>query len=109
MAHGERNSTSNIIEALLFYLRYRYLSATECLLFLCLYGMADESGRGHVCSLNLAKRLGRSQSRCRAYLNRLERHGLIETTRDHNGSGNFYRLERALTDAAKEPQPASDH
>lgn len=44
-----------IIETLLFYLRHRYLSATECLLFLYLYGMADEARCGRVISSSLSR------------------------------------------------------
>lgn len=87
-----------MIELLLFYLRHRYLSATECLVFLWLQELADESGCGNVHITNLANDLGRSRSRCRGYLKRLERHGLIETLRDHGSDCSVYRLERAVID-----------
>lgn len=44
MASGVRNRPGLVIETLLFYLRHRYLAATECLLFLFLYEIADETG-----------------------------------------------------------------
>ena len=102
MASGVGNRTGLVIETLLFYLRHRYLAATECLLFLFLYEIADEAGCGYVSAARLAKRFGRSRARCRSYLRRLERHGLIEIVRDHRRGEDFFRLEAAVTDAAKE-------
>jgi hypothetical protein len=52
-----------VIETPLFYLRYRYLAATERLLFLFLYEIADEAGCGYVNAAQLAKRPGRSRAR----------------------------------------------
>lgn len=102
VASGVGNRTGLVIETLLFYLRHRYLAATECLLFLFLYEMADEAGCGYVNAAGLAKRLGRSRGRCRSYLRRLERHGLIEIVRDQRCGEDFFRLETAVTDAARE-------
>lgn len=108
MEKSGRNSMCCIIETLLFYLRHRYLSATECLLFLYLYGMTDEAGCGRVSSPSLSKRFGRSRSRCRGYLKRLERHGLIKTVPDHSRGGDFFRLEAAVLDAASETAYSRD-
>jgi DNA-binding MarR family transcriptional regulator len=102
-----------VLEILLFYLRHRYLAATECLLLLCLYEIADEAGCGYVNAASLAERLGRSRTRYQRYLKRLERHGLIETVRDRRRGGDFFRLESAVTDAARENgsprRPKCDH
>lgn len=108
MEKSGRNSMCCIIETLLFYLRHRYLSATECLLFLYLYGMTDETGCGRVSSPSLSKRFGRSRSRCRGYLKRLERHGLIKTVPHHSRGGDFFRLEAAVLDAASETAHSRD-
>lgn len=88
-----------MIETLLFYLRHRYLAATECLLFLCLREMADDTGSGYVDAMSLAERLGRSPGRCRIHLRRLERHGLLQTARAPNVHGFHYQLETAVTGA----------
>ncbi len=101
MESAASNRTGLVIETLLFYLRHRYLSATECLVFLWLHEIADEAGCGNVHATNLAEELGRSRSRCRNYLKRLEHHGLIEALRDGRCGRSFYRLETAVMDAAK--------
>lgn len=99
MESSGRNRAGLVIETVLFYLRHRYLAATECLLFLCLYEMADEGGRGYVSATSLAKCLGRSPGRCRTYLKRLERHGLLQTGREPDLHGVRFQLETAVTGA----------
>lgn len=82
--------TSGVVDILLFYLRSRYLSATECLLYLVLCGAAGRSRDGYVTLRSLSRLLGRSVSRCRIYMNRLRRYGLIgHVTSDGNGGVSF--------------------
>jgi hypothetical protein len=96
---GGRNHGAKLIDILLFYLRFRYLSATECLVYLFLYCSADRTGSGYVSQAVLSRRLGRSSGRCRWYLNRLKRHGLIDMIQDDAFGGIKFRLERAVIDS----------
>ena len=100
MANGGANP-NRILETLMFYLRHRYLSATECLLLLYLHGIADHEGFGYVTSENLATRLGRSRRRCQGYLKRLERHGLLSAARPGSSHGPGFQLEMAVADAGE--------
>ena len=59
---ADRNETSNVVDILLFYLRSRYLSATECLLYLVLCGVAGRAHGGYVTLRSLSRLLGRSVS-----------------------------------------------
>jgi hypothetical protein len=106
-----RGNRLKLIDTLLFYLRYRYLSATECLVYLLLYFSADRTGCGYVNQAALSKRLGRSRGRCRSYLNRLKRHGLIDTIEHDACGGANFTLEIAVIDsetARNEGQGQSD-
>lgn len=96
MASGG-NDRIELIETLLFYLRFRYLSATECLVYLFLYGIADRAGRGYVSRAALSKRFGRSRGRCQGYLHRLRRHGLVAAAHSDDCGGTYFKLEMALT------------
>ena len=93
-----RNHGAEVIDILLFYLRCHYLSATECLVYLFLYCSADPTGSGYVDQVVLSRRLGRSRGRCRSYLNRLKRHGLIDTIEHDACGGAYFRLEIAVID-----------
>jgi len=87
---ADRNETSNVVDILLFYLRSRYLSATECLLYLVLCGVAGRAHGGYVTLRSLSRLLGRSVSRCRIYMNRLRRYGLIgHVVSDGHGGVSF--------------------
>ena len=98
---------NQLLETLFFYLRHRYLSATECLLFLYLHAIADREGFGYVTPENLATRLGRSHRRCRGYLKRLERHGLLSAARPGSSHGSGFQLEMAVADTGEgEYRPA---
>ena len=89
---ADRNETSNVVDILLFYLRSRYLSATECLLYLVLCGVAGRARDGYVTLRSLSRLLGRSISRCRIYMNRLKRYGLIGHVMSDGHGGVSFRI-----------------
>jgi hypothetical protein len=59
---------SNFVEILLFYLRSRYLSATECLLFLVLCGIAGRASVGSEAQTNTVSRRWSITSTRRSYV-----------------------------------------
>ncbi|NNE34848.1 MAG: hypothetical protein HKN13_06410 [Rhodothermales bacterium] len=86
------NESSGVVDILLFYLRSRYLSATECLLYLVLCGVAGGELDGYVSLRSVSRLLGRSISRCRIYMNRLKRYGLIGHVMSDGHGGVSFRI-----------------
>ncbi len=84
--------TSGVLDILLFYFRSRYLSASECLLYLVLFGVAGKERDGYVTLRSLSRLLGRSVSRCRSYINRLKRYGLIGHVASDGHGGVSFRI-----------------
>ena len=87
-----RQETFDVVDVLLFYLRSRYLSATECLLYLVLYGISGRARVGYVSVASLSRVLGRSISRCGLYINRLKRYGLIGHVMSDGQGGVSFRI-----------------
>ena len=89
---NDREETTSLVDILLFYLRSRYLSATECLLYLVLCGISGRARVGYVTVASLSRVLGRSVSRCRTYINRLKRYGLIGHVVSDGHGGISFRI-----------------
>lgn len=89
----DEHDPSNVVDILLFYLRFRYLSATECLLYLVLCGISDRASGGYVTLGRLSRLMGRSISRCRSYINRLKRYGLIGHVVSDGHGGICFKIE----------------
>ena len=90
MKHDDHISSS-LVDILLFYVRFRYLSASEGLAYLFLAGLADQHDSGYVDYAQMSELFGHSKNRCRSYVYRLRRYGLIEGARSDGHGGACYK------------------
>lgn len=74
----ERCAFCRLFDRDLLCFKQNYLTATECLALMYLGSIAAADGRGHVYFGEMAFQFGRVQSRCRHYLRRPKRYGIIE-------------------------------
>lgn len=107
-----KTQLSEVVDLLLFYVRFRYLSSIEGFTYLFLMSIADRGACGHIDYSRMAEIFGRSKCRCRSYVYRLKRYGLIEGAMADGNGGAYFRLAiptfSSSTDTGPPDQPDKD-
>lgn len=94
----ERCTFSKLFDRDLLCFKQHYLTATECLALMYVRCIAARDGRGHVHFAEMAFQFGRVESRCRHYLRRPQRYGIIEWLEPDGCGGAEFKLFVPIAD-----------